>query len=166
MKRYHDWVTVYRYRTFHPFGAYGSKGWGVTRGPYPELMPVRVRLPGLLRDAVPSAGDTGGELEPGTVGELEAGTVGELIAALDLRHPGMAEALLDDSGLRRYWCVYVNGRECRYLGGLATPVTDGGLVWVLPATSGGMFMPTVPTVPAVPTVPTVPAVEPAVESAP
>jgi molybdopterin converting factor small subunit len=103
-------------------------------------MPVRVRLPGLLRGA------TGGAVEV----DLEASTVGDLIAALDLRHPGMGDALLDDSGLRRYWCVYVNGRDCRRIGGLATPVANGDRAWILPTTSGGMFAPTVPPVPTVP----------------
>ncbi len=76
--------------------------------------------------------------------------MGDLIAALDLRHPGMGDALLDDSGLRRYWCVYVNGRDCRRIGGLATPVANGDRAWILPTTSGGMFAPTVPPVPTVP----------------
>ncbi len=98
-------------------------------------MRVRVRLPGLLREAA----DGSGELD------LAASTVGDLIAALDDVVPGMADALLDDSGLRRYWSIYVDGRSCRLIDGLATPLADGALVWILPTTSGGMYLPTVPS---------------------
>lgn len=97
-------------------------------------MSVRVRLPGLLQAAAGGAEEV----------DLAAASIGDLIAALDARFPGMADALLDDSGLRRYWCVYVDGRNGRLIGGLATPLADGALVWILPTTSGGMYLPTVP----------------------
>lgn len=98
-------------------------------------MTVRVRLPGLLRDAADGAGEF----------EIAASTVADLITALDGVVPGLADALLDDSGLRRYWSVCVEGRSCRLMGGLATPLADGALVWILPTTSGGMYLPTVPS---------------------
>ena len=107
-------------------------------------MPVHVRLPRLLREPGTAGGSDGGQFD------LDAASVQDLVSALDRRRPGMADALLDESGLRRYWCIHVNGRSCRLLDGLATVLPDGAQVWILPATSGGMFAPTVPTAAATP----------------
>lgn len=96
-------------------------------------MPVRVRIPELLLEA------TDGE----TYVEVSASTVAELLAAVDSVHPGFARLLLDESGLRRYWCIHVNGRDVRWLDGLATAVSPADLIWILPTSSGGMFLPTV-----------------------
>lgn len=98
-------------------------------------MPVRVRIPELLLDA------TGGE----THMDVSAETVSELIAAVDIAYPGFAGLLLDESGLRRYWCIHVNGRDVRWLDGLGTAVSPADHIWILPTSSGGMFLPTVVT---------------------
>lgn len=96
-------------------------------------MLVRVRIPELLRGA------TGGEEQV----QVPAGTVAELVAAIDAAHPGFAGLLLDESGLRRYWCIHVNGRDVRWLDGLATRVSAADAIWILPTSSGGTFLPTV-----------------------
>ncbi len=97
-------------------------------------MPVQVRLPQALADL------TGGErqtsVEAGAVG-VEP-TVSGLVAGLDTRYPGVASRLLDESGLRRYVNVYVNGRDIRLGDGLGTVLRPGDAVWILPASSGGM----------------------------
>lgn len=98
-------------------------------------MLVRVRIPELLWEA------TGGDAHV----EVSATTIDELIAAVDAVHPGFAGLLLDESGLRRYWCIHVNGRDVRWLDGLTTAVTPADHVWILPTSSGGMFLPTVVT---------------------
>jgi MoaD family protein len=94
-------------------------------------MPVQVRIPELLRDAASGQVDV----------EADATTVRELIGTLDERYPGFRARLIDDSGLRRYWCVYVNGRDTRLGASLDTALTSDDVVWILPATSGGMFLP-------------------------
>lgn len=94
-------------------------------------MPVHVRIPELLQD------DASGHAEV----EVEATSVRDLVDVLDERHPGMRARLIDESGLRRYWCVYVNGRDTRLGGSLDASLTSGDVVWILPATSGGMFLP-------------------------
>lgn len=96
-------------------------------------MSVRVRIPELL------LGATDGEAHV----EVSAPNVAELIAAVDAIHPGFAALLIDESGLRRYWCIHVNGRDVRWLDGLATSVSPTDHIWILPTSSGGMFLPIV-----------------------
>lgn len=94
-------------------------------------MPVQVRIPDLLQDA------TSGQAQI----PIEASTVRDLIDALDVSHPGVHGRLMDESGLRRYWCIYVNGHDTRLGDSLGTALSSGDVVWILPATSGGMFLP-------------------------
>lgn len=98
-------------------------------------MLVRVRIPELLWEA------TDGNAQV----EVSAATIAELISAVDAVHAGFAGLLLDESGLRRYWCIHVNGRDVRWLDGLATEVSSADQIWILPTSSGGMFLPTVVT---------------------
>jgi molybdopterin synthase sulfur carrier subunit len=70
--------------------------------------------------------------------EVEAGTVGDAVQALVGRHPGLAEQLLTPEGeLHRFVNVYVNGRDVRYLDGLATPIAERDEIRLLPAIAGG-----------------------------
>ena len=91
-------------------------------------MPVTVRLPGTLRDAV------GGETKIQAAGT----TVAELFADIDRRHPGFRARVLDDRGaIRSYVNVYVGDVDARSSGGLDTAVPDGSEVMVIPAMAGG-----------------------------
>jgi sulfur-carrier protein len=70
--------------------------------------------------------------------ELEAATIKEVIDTLDSRYPGLRSSLCDESGsLRRFINIYVDGEDVRFLENLATPVTDGSEVAIVPAISGG-----------------------------
>lgn len=70
--------------------------------------------------------------------EVEAGTIGDAVQALVGRHPGLAEQLLTSDGeLHRFVNVYLNGRDVRYLEGLATPVAERDEIRLLPAIAGG-----------------------------
>nr|MDT0659214.1 MoaD/ThiS family protein [Micromonospora sp. DSM 115978] len=66
---------------------------------------------------------------------------GDLRAVLDEvadRWPRLARRIRDERGdLRRYVNVYVDGEDCRRLGGLAAPVPAGAEVQVLPSIAGG-----------------------------
>ncbi|MFM7145024.1 MAG: MoaD/ThiS family protein [Actinomycetales bacterium] len=90
-------------------------------------MAVDVRVPTILRPL------TGGEKAV----IADGGDIATVIADLDARYPGMAERLLDDSGLRRFINIYVNDEDVRFLDGLATTVRDGDSVTILPAVAGG-----------------------------
>ncbi len=91
-------------------------------------MAVLVKIPTQLRAA------TGGEAET----LLDGGTVKEVLDGLLERHDELRARLYDDDGgLRRFVNVYVAGEDIRFLDGLATPVTDGAELTILPAVAGG-----------------------------
>lgn len=65
--------------------------------------------------------------------EVDGDTVAAIVDGLDARWPGMRDRLRDDIGLRPHLNVFVDGERA----GLATPVSPGSTVHVLPAVSGG-----------------------------
>jgi molybdopterin converting factor small subunit len=84
-------------------------------------MAVVVKIPTQLRAAA------GGEAEM----EVEGATVQEVLDEL-------RERISDQDGsLRRFVNVYVAGEDIRFLDGLATPVSDGSELTILPAVAGG-----------------------------
>lgn len=90
-------------------------------------MSIKVRIPSQLRQV------TGGE---GMV-EMDPGTVGGIIMELENRHPGIAERMLDNSEVRRFINIYVNGDDIRFASGLDTEVPDGAEISIVPAVAGG-----------------------------
>jgi molybdopterin synthase sulfur carrier subunit len=92
------------------------------------MMAIRVQIPGPLRPL------TGGAAEV----EVEAGDVAALIEALEARHRGMRERLVDASGdLRSYVRIFVDDRDVRTLHGKATALPAGATVAIVPAIAGG-----------------------------
>jgi molybdopterin synthase sulfur carrier subunit len=70
--------------------------------------------------------------------EVDGATIGDAVQALVGRHPGLASQLLTPDGeLHRFVNVYLNGRDVRYLAGLATPVEARDEIRLLPAIAGG-----------------------------
>jgi molybdopterin synthase sulfur carrier subunit len=90
-------------------------------------MAVTVKLPTQLRDAV------GGQAEATADGT----TVGEVLQGLYSQHAELRERIADGDGLRRFVNVYLRGEDIRFLDGLATEVSDGDEVTILPAVAGG-----------------------------
>ena len=91
-------------------------------------MSVKVRVPTQLRTLTGGAGEI----------TVEGTTVGEVLKALDAAHPGFAERLFDDAGgLRRFVNVFLADEDVRFLDGLATPVSDGQTLSIVPAVAGG-----------------------------
>ena len=91
-------------------------------------MSVSVRLPTILRT------QAGGLSEV----SAEGTTVGEVVDDVVRQFPGTATHLkAPDGGLHRFVNVYLNDEDVRYLGGLATPVTDGAELSIIPAVAGG-----------------------------
>ena len=67
-----------------------------------------------------------------------AGSSG-LIAALDSRHQGVRDRLVDGTGaLRRHVRVFVNDEDVRALQQEATPLQPGDRVAIVPAIAGGL----------------------------
>jgi sulfur-carrier protein len=90
-------------------------------------MAVEVRIPTILRQYTAGAKAVAGAGE----------TLGALIDDLESRYPGLRARLVENGGLRRFVNVYLNDEDVRFLDGLATPVSDGDSVTVLPAVAGG-----------------------------
>ena len=91
-------------------------------------MSVPVRIPAQLRTL------TGGESRV----DVEGATVGEVLKALDATYPGFGDRLFDEGGaLRRFVNVFLDEEDVRFLDGLATPVTDGQTISIVPAVAGG-----------------------------
>jgi uncharacterized protein (TIGR00369 family) len=90
---------------------------------------VTVLVPSALRTEVAGAK---------SVSVDAAGTLGAVLAEVERQWPRLGRRLRDEQGqLRRYVNVYVDGEDCRGLAGLATPVTDGAEIQVLPSVAGG-----------------------------
>jgi sulfur-carrier protein len=91
-------------------------------------MSLTVRIPTQLRPLTGGAGEV----------EVEGSTVGDALKALDAAHPGMADRLFDEAGnLRRFVNVFVADEDVRFLDGLATPVSPGQTLSIVPAVAGG-----------------------------
>lgn len=91
-------------------------------------MAVRVRIPTPLRQL------TNGE----RLIEVGGGDLAQAIDELDRRFPGIRARLLDERGdVLRFVNIFVNERDIRFLGGLATPLDDGAEVSIVPAMAGG-----------------------------
>lgn len=91
-------------------------------------MPVEIRLPTVLR---PAAGGKS------TV-SVDGSTIGEVLANLVEANPGMkGQVLTDDGELHRFVNVYLNDDDVRYLDKLATSVSSGDTISILPAVAGG-----------------------------
>ncbi len=69
--------------------------------------------------------------------EAAGSTVGEILAELGVQYPALRERLFDGEELRRFVNVYVNDEDIRYLDDLATPVSPGDELSIIPAVAGG-----------------------------
>jgi sulfur-carrier protein len=70
--------------------------------------------------------------------EVEATTIKEVLDSLDSKYPGFRASVCDESGsLRRFINIYLDGEDVRFLENLATPVSDGSEIAIVPAISGG-----------------------------
>ncbi|MEO3749083.1 MoaD/ThiS family protein [Streptomyces sp. B6B3] len=90
-------------------------------------MAIEVRIPTILRSY------TDGQKAVSGTGE----TLRELFADLEAHHPGIQDRLVDDGRLRRFVNVYLNDEDVRFLDGIATKLSDGDSVTILPAVAGG-----------------------------
>ena len=93
-------------------------------------MSVNVSIPTILRT------HTGGEKRVTASGD----TLADVISDLEANYSGISERLIDPSSpgkLHRFVNVYVNDEDVRFSGGLATQVSDGDSVTILPAVAGG-----------------------------
>jgi MoaD family protein len=90
-------------------------------------MPITVSIPTILRT------HTGGEKRVNASGD----TLQAVINDLEANYSGITERLIDDGKLHRFVNIYVNDEDVRFSGGLATTISDGDSVTILPAVAGG-----------------------------
>jgi MoaD family protein len=87
-----------------------------------------VKIPTQLRAAA------GGDSEA----VVDGSTVQEVLEQLFVRYGELRARIADEDGsLRRFVNVYLAGEDIRFLEGLATPVSDGSELTILPAVAGG-----------------------------
>ncbi|MFI9200078.1 MoaD/ThiS family protein [Streptomyces sp. NPDC053048] len=94
-------------------------------------MAIEVRIPTILRTHTDGRKTVQGS----------GATLDELFKDLDTRHKGIRERLVDEAAggeLRRFVNVYLNDEDVRFLAGIATELSDGDSVTILPAVAGGM----------------------------
>ncbi len=91
-------------------------------------MSVQVKIPTPLRRLTDQASSV----------NAEGGDVSELIESLESAYPGIKARLCDENGeLRHFVNVFVNGEDIRYLDGVATTLSPGDEVSIVPAVAGG-----------------------------
>ena len=91
-------------------------------------MSVSVLIPSALRAFV----DRKSEIE------AEGGTVGEALAHVAAQYPDLKHQIYeDDTKLRGFVNVFVDGTNIKKLNGLDTPVAAGATVMIVPAIAGG-----------------------------
>jgi molybdopterin converting factor small subunit len=92
-------------------------------------MSATILVPGVLR------------AESGGAGQLPVpagGTLGAVLDELGRAWPRLERRIRDERGqLRRYVNVYINGEDCRMLGGLDSAVPDDAEIQILPSVAGG-----------------------------
>ncbi|MFN3369726.1 MAG: ubiquitin-like small modifier protein 1 [Thermus sp.] len=71
--------------------------------------------------------------------QVEGRTVGEVLEALIQAHPALREELFEGQDLAERVSVFLEGRDVRYLNGLATPLTEEATLDLFPPVAGGTF---------------------------
>lgn len=70
--------------------------------------------------------------------QVEGSTLAEVLASLNVAHPGFSDRLLDSEGnLHKFVNIFVADDDVRYMQGLATAVTSGQTISIIPAVAGG-----------------------------
>lgn len=93
-------------------------------------MAVVFHIPGALRDF--TAGRSTIEIN------LSSGTVADALLALWTLYPGVRDRIVNEQDqLRQHINIFVGSENVRYTGGLATPVSPGSEIFIVPAVSGG-----------------------------
>jgi sulfur-carrier protein len=91
-------------------------------------MAVLVKIPTQLRASAQGDAET----------EVDGATVQEVLEGLFERYEELRGRIYDEDGsLRRFVNIYVAGEDIRFLEGLATQVSDGSELTILPAVAGG-----------------------------
>jgi sulfur-carrier protein len=93
-------------------------------------MPVTFHIPGALREF--TAGHSRVEIE------YSPTTLADALAALWTLYPGVRDRIATEQGqVRAHINIFIGNENVRYTGGLASPVSAGSEISIVPAISGG-----------------------------
>jgi molybdopterin synthase sulfur carrier subunit len=93
-------------------------------------MPVTFHIPGALREF------TGGRSRVEI--EHSPATLAEALSALWTLYPGVRDRVTTEQGqVREHINIFIGDENVRYTGGLASPVSAGCEISIVPAVSGG-----------------------------
>ena len=90
-------------------------------------MAVIVRVPGSLKDWFQGTDEA----------SCKGATLGECIDELDREFPGIRERLLNEDGEIGAILIFLNGENVTKLEGLATTISDGDEIGIIPFAAGG-----------------------------
>ncbi len=97
-------------------------------------MPVTFHIPGALRQF--TAGQSTVKIEP------SPSTVADALSLLWTLYPGVRDRIATEQGqVRQHINIFVGDENILYTGGLATPVSAGSEISIVPAVSGGCAKP-------------------------
>ena len=93
-------------------------------------MPVTIHIPGALREF--TAGRAQVEIA------FSQGTAADVLTGLWGLYPGVRDRIVNEQGqVRQHINIFIGNENIRYTGGLASPVSEGAEVSIVPAVSGG-----------------------------
>ena len=91
-------------------------------------MSVRVRVPTPLRKFTKGVDEV----------DAQGNNIRSIVEDLEKNYPGIKERICDESGkVRRFFNVYVNGDDIRFLQNLETSLKEGDNISIVPAIAGG-----------------------------
>ncbi len=93
-------------------------------------MPVAFHIPGTLREFTDGRSTVKIEQTPPTLAEA--------LSALWTLYPGVRDRIATEQGqVREHINIFIGDENIRYTGGLASPVSAGSEISIVPAVSGG-----------------------------
>ncbi len=93
-------------------------------------MPIVFYIPGALREFTNGHAKVEIEQSPATVADA--------FSALWTLYPGVRDRMATEQGqIREHINIFIGNENIRYTGGLATPVSAGSEISIIPAISGG-----------------------------
>ena len=93
-------------------------------------MPVTFHIPGTLREFTDGRSKVEIEQSPKTLAEA--------LSALWTLYPGVRDRIATEQGqVREHINIFIGDENIRYTGGLASPISAGSEISIVPAVSGG-----------------------------
>jgi molybdopterin synthase sulfur carrier subunit len=93
-------------------------------------MPVTFHIPGALREFTGGHGKVEIEHTPTTLADA--------LSALSILYPGVRDRIATEQGqIREHINIFIGDEDVRYTGGLASSVSAGSEISIVPAISGG-----------------------------